>query len=76
MRKNIVSPLGSYWYSLSEFITPLINRSDFDKTKLFDIISGHYDINVRPSKQQFEKFIWMSGFHEDSFSDLVSCSSR
>ena len=37
MRKNIVSPLGSYWYSLSEFITPLINKSDFDKTKLFDI---------------------------------------
>lgn len=69
MRKNIVSPLGSYWYSLSEFITPLINRSDFDKTKLFDIISGHYDINVRPSKQQFEKFIWMSGFHEEHNQD-------
>lgn len=69
MRKNIVSPLGSYWYSLSKFITPLINRSDFDKTKLFDIISGHYDINVRPSKQQFEKFIWMSGFHEEHNQD-------
>lgn len=69
MRKNIVSPLGSYWYSLSEFITPLINKSDFDKTKLFDIISGHYDINVRPSKQQFEKFIWMSGFHEEHNQD-------
>ncbi len=69
MRKNIVSPLGSYWYSLGEFITPLINKSDFDKTKLFDIISGHYDINVRPSKQQFEKFIWMSGFHEEHNQD-------
>lgn len=69
MRKNIVSPLGSYWYSLSEFITPLIDKSDFDKTKLFDIISGHYDINVRPSKQQFEKFIWMSGFHEEHNQD-------
>lgn len=69
MRKNIVSPLGSYWYSLSEFITPLINKSDFDKTKLFDIISGHYDINVRPSKQQYEKFIGMSGYHEEHNQD-------
>jgi DNA polymerase III delta prime subunit len=69
MRKNIVSPLGSYWYSLSEFITPLINKSDFDKTKLFGIISGHYDINVRPSMQQFEKFTWMEGSHEENNQD-------
>lgn len=69
MRKGIVSPIGNYWYSLSEFITPLINKSDFDKTQLFDIISEHYDINVQPSKQQVEKFKWMVGAHEEKDQD-------
>ena len=65
MRKDVVSPLGSYWYSLNQFIKPLIKKPDFDKTKLFDVISGHYDMNVRPSTEQFDKFSWFKGAHEE-----------
>ena len=64
-RKEIVSPIGSYWYSLSEFITPLINLPDFEKTQLYDVIAGHYDINVQPSQQQIDKFNWFVGAHEE-----------
>jgi len=65
-RKEIVSPIGSYWYSLSDFLKPLFNMPDFDRESLFGVISGHYDINVRPSEQQFEKFKWFTGAHEES----------
>ena len=64
-RKDIVSPLGSYWYSLSEIISPLIKKSDFSFNELFDVVAGHYDINVRPSAEQLEKFNWFEGkLHE------------
>lgn len=66
MRKEIVSPLGSYWYSLNDFLGPLINKPDFDKSKLFGVISGHYDANVHPSIQQNIKFNWFSGVHEET----------
>ena len=60
-RKDIVSPLGSYWYSLSEIISPLIRKTDFSFNELFEVVTGHYDINVRPSAEQFEKFNWFVG---------------
>lgn len=65
MRKSIISPVGTYWFSLSEFITPLINMPDFDRCKLYDVISSHYNINVQPSRQQDSKFSWMKGFHKE-----------
>lgn len=68
-RKGIVSPIGSYWYSLSEFITALISQPDFEKEQLFDAIAGHYDINVQPSKQQFDIFNWFVGAHEEQDKD-------
>lgn len=68
-RKEIVSPIGSYWYSLSEFLKPLVNMPDFDRESLFGVISGHYDINVRPSELQFEKFKWFTGAHEENDAD-------
>lgn len=68
-RKEIVSPIGSYWYSLSEFLKPLVNMPDFDRESLFGVISGHYDINVRPSEQQFEKFKWFTGAYEENDAD-------
>ena len=64
-RKDIVSPIGSYWYSLSEIITPLVKKSDFDVSQLLDVLAEHYDINVRPTKEQFEKFGWFVGGHEE-----------
>ena len=64
-RKDIVSPLGSYWYSLSEIISPLISKSDFYFNELFEVITSHYDINVRPSAEQFEKFNWFEGKLEE-----------
>lgn len=64
-RKDIVSPLGSYWYSLSEIISPLISKSDFNFNELFEVITSHYDINVRPSAEQFEKFNWFEGKLEE-----------
>ena len=64
-RKDIVSPLGSYWYSLSEFIGPLIHKADFNIDELLEVIADHYDENVRPSKEQFEKFSWFVGKHEE-----------
>ena len=66
MRKEIVSPLGSYWYSLNVFLGPLIKKPDFDKSKLFEVISSHYDANVHPSDQQNAKFNWFSGVHEET----------
>ena len=68
-RKEIVSPIGSYWYSLSEFLKPLVNMPDFDRENLFGVISGHYDINVRPTEEQFEKFKWFAGAHEEIDAD-------
>lgn len=68
-RKDIVSPIGSYWYSLSEFITPLISMPDFEKNQLFDVIAGHYDINVRPSMHQINKFTWFVGPFEEQDRD-------
>lgn len=68
-RKDIVSPIGSYWYSLSEMITPLVNKSDFDVSQLLDVLAEHYDTNVRPSKEQFEKFDWFVGGHEERNKD-------
>lgn len=68
-RKEIVSPIGSYWYSLSDFLKPLVNMPDFDRESLFGVISGHYDINVQPSELQFEKFEWFTGAHEENDAD-------
>lgn len=68
-RKDIVSPLGSYWYSLSEIISPLIRKTDFSFNELFEVVTGHYDINVRPSAEQFEKFNWFVGKLEESNKD-------
>ncbi len=68
-RKDIVSPLGSYWYSLSEIITPLVKKSDFDASLLLDVLAVHYDTNVRPSSEQFEKFGWFIGAHVEHDKD-------
>lgn len=68
-RKDIVSPLGSYWYSLREFIGPLISKTDFSFDELFEVITGHYDINVKPTTEQFEKFNWFEGKREESDKD-------
>ena len=68
-RKDIVSPMGSYWYSLSEFIGPLVSKADFNVNELLEVITGHYDINVRPTAEQFEKFTWFQGKHEESDKD-------
>jgi DNA polymerase III delta prime subunit len=68
-RKNIISPISSYWYALSEFITPLINQPDFEKEQLFKVIAGHYDINVKPSQHQFDKFTWFVGPFEERNKD-------
>lgn len=69
LRKDIVSPLGSYWYSLDQFLVPLTKKPDFDKSKLLDVISSHFDVNVRPSEEQFEKFGWFAGKHEEDNAD-------
>jgi len=69
LRKEIVSPLGSYWYSLNKFLIPLTKKQDFDRSKLLDVITAHFDVNVRPSKEQFEKFSWFVGKHEEEDSD-------
>lgn len=68
-RKDIVSPIGSYWYSLNNFITPLVKKSDFDISVLLDVIAEHYDTNVRPSKEQFEKFSWFKGKQDEQDKD-------
>ena len=68
-RKDIVSPIGSYWYSLNDFITPLVKKSDFDVSVLLDVIAEHYDTNVRPSKEQFEKFSWFKGKQDEQDKD-------
>ena len=68
-RKDIVSPIGSYWYSLNDFITPLVKKSDFDVSVLLDVIAKHYDTNVRPSKEQFEKFSWFKGKQDEQDKD-------
>lgn len=68
-RKDIVSPIGSYWYSLNDFITPLVKKSDFDVSVLLDVIAEHYDTNVRPSKEQFEKFRWFKGKQDEQDKD-------
>ena len=64
-RKDIVSPLGSYWYSLDQFLITLTKKPDFDKAKLLDVITSHFDVNVRPTKEQFEKFSWFKGKHDE-----------
>lgn len=64
-RKYIVSPIGNYWYSLNEFIVPLIKKAQMDASLLVDVIAGHYDVNVRPSKEQFEKFNWFHGKYKE-----------
>lgn len=68
-RKEIVSPAGSYWFSLSEFLPSLVNNADFDKENLFGAIFGHYDVNVRPSQLQHDKFTWFVGYHEENDKD-------
>ena len=68
-RKEIVSPLGNYWYSLSEFIGPLINQADFNLGELLHVITDHYDANVRPTLEQFEKFEWFEGAHKEDDKD-------
>lgn len=65
LRKDIVSPLGSYWYSLDQFLIPLVNKPDFDRSKLLEVITAHFDVNVRPSEAQYEKFNWFLGKHEE-----------
>ena len=65
MKKEIVSPVSSYWYSLRDILLPLINKPDFDKQGLFDVIAGHYEHNVRPSQQQKDKFSWFVGTREE-----------
>lgn len=65
LRKDIVSPLGSYWYSLDQFLIPLTKKPDFDKSKLLNVITTHFDVNVRPSKVQFEKFSCFVGKHDE-----------
>lgn len=69
LRKDIVSPLGSYWYSLDQFLIPLTKKPDFDKNELLDVISAHFDVNVRPQKEQFEKFGWFVGKHKEDNAD-------
>ena len=69
VRKEIVSPVGSYWYSLRDILLPLVNKSDFDKQGLFEVIAGHYDHNVRPSQQQKDKFSWFVGNREEPNKD-------
>lgn len=69
LRKDIVSPLGSYWYSLDQFLIPLTKKPDFDKSKLLDVITSHFDVNVRPPEAQFKKFGWFVGKHEEDNAD-------
>lgn len=69
LRKDIVSPLGSYWYSLDQFLIPLTKKPDFEKSKLLDVITSHFDVNVRPSEEQFKKFDWFAGKHEEDNAD-------
>lgn len=65
LRKDIVSPLGSYWYSLDQFLVALTKKPDFDITQLLDVITAHFDVNVHPSEKQYEKFNWFVGKHEE-----------
>lgn len=69
LRKDIVAPLGSYWYSLDQFLLPLSKKPDFDKSQLLDTITAHFDVNVRPSKTQLEKFKWFEGRHNEDNAD-------
>lgn len=69
LRKDIVSPLGSYWYSLDQFLIPLTKKPDFDRSQLLDVIASHFDVNVRPSDEQFKKFSWFVGKHEEDNAD-------
>ena len=69
LRKSIVSPLGSYWYSLDQFLIPLTKKPDFDRSKLLDVITAHFDVNVRPSEEQLEKFSWFVGKHDEDDAD-------
>ena len=62
-------PAGSYLFSLSEFLPSLVNNADFDKENLFGAIFGHYDVNVRPSQLQHDKFTWFVGYHEENDKD-------
>lgn len=66
LRKDIVSPLGSYWYSLDQFLVELTKKPDFDITQLLDVITAHFDVNVHPSKEQHDKFNWFAGKHEET----------
>lgn len=66
LKREIVSPMGSYWYSLDQFLVTLTKKSDFDKTQLLDVITSHFDVNVHPSKQQIEKFNWFVGKYEEN----------
>ncbi|MGL5619087.1 MAG: hypothetical protein ACRDDC_05610, partial [Tannerellaceae bacterium] len=66
MRQNIISPLGNYWSSLSDFFVPLVEKADFDSKNLFDVIVEHYNINVQPSTSQFKKFSWFQGAHDEN----------
>lgn len=65
MRKDIVSPLGNYWYSLSQFIKPLVRKADSDKSELLNVIAKHFNTNVRPSETQLNKFKWFKGYHQE-----------
>lgn len=69
LRKDIISPLGSYWHMLDQILIPLANKPDFDKKQLLDVIISHFDINVHPSEEQFEKFNMFVGKHEEKDSD-------
>ena len=69
LRKDIVSPLGSYWYSLDQFLVALTKKPDFDKTQFLEVITSHFDVNVHPSEKQYEKFNWFVGKHEETDAD-------
>lgn len=66
LKHIIVSPVGDYWHSLSSFLVPLVKKHDFNKEKLFDVISEHYDIIVQPSDEQFNKFTWFNDMYDEN----------
>lgn len=64
-KKDIVSPISCYWYSLSQFIKPLGAMLNTSVNDLYDVVTKHFDINVVPCSSTFNKFDWIKGFDAD-----------
>ena len=70
-RKDVISPISCYWYSLSTILHPLVNFTTGQTNKIFEVVTDHFDVNVSPEHSDIEKFEWMRGYSENEDQDVM-----